>query len=91
MGDLAEIRIISIEEVTQSRSECVIRCISGDARVGMKFDFPFSTGSEIELVRIEWYGKQVEVLDEGHSGKAVLAGNVEPLRANSALMSPPAH
>ncbi len=57
----------------------------------MKFDFPFSPGSEIELTRIEWYGKQVEVLDEGHSGKVVLVGYVEPLRAHSALMSLPTH
>ncbi|WP_328399238.1 hypothetical protein OHS70_20470 [Streptomyces sp. NBC_00390] len=89
MDNETEIVIISTESTYTSEAICVIRCLSGTARVGTTFDTHPASGRVIELTEIEWYGHKVDTLDEMHSGKAHFVGTgAEQLRKYDVLKTP---
>lgn len=75
---------------------CIVRCVMGTAVLGMRFDSALpgvekGTPADLRLVKIEWYGREVEQLDTVHSAKVTLTGEAaESLAPGSTLTSVPA-
>lgn len=101
----AALRIEAIESVTpcvtgagDDVAVCVVRCVEGTAHLGMVFQHPGPTAgpgtaaAAFVLTAIEWYGRQVEQLDNVHSGKVTLTGaGAATLPKRDVLNSVPLH
>ncbi|MFF0434940.1 hypothetical protein ACFYU9_22220 [Streptomyces sp. NPDC004327] len=78
MPDSSSLQVYSIEQCDEDGGVCIVRCISGVARVGQVF-LPEASDSSakvrpLTLDRIERYRQPVEFFDPPHSAMVYLSG-----------------
>ncbi|MGW6703742.1 hypothetical protein ACWGDE_02435 [Streptomyces sp. NPDC054956] len=81
---IAELQVYAVEAADATGGVCVVRCVGGAARAGQVY----AVGElRLGLRRIERYGRAVEFLDAGHTGRAHLTGAVVALLARGQVLT----
>lgn len=93
MVECSQLQVYEVEETSDHGGTCVVRCISGVARLGQVFtpapgghDAP--AGLHLTLTRIERYRNDVEFFDPPHTARVELSGgSVASLSRGSIIQS----
>lgn len=70
---------LQIADVVSQAADVVVvavRCLSGPARLHTRFEFVWETSRRVDLLltRIEWYGRDVDTLDQAHTARVTFSG-----------------
>lgn len=93
MVECSKLQIYEVEEASDLGGTCVVRCISGVARVGQVFtpapaDDDVPADLHLTLSRIERYRNDVEFFDPPHTARVELSGgSVTSLNRGSIIQS----